>query len=179
MDPEMLSHGWGVSAKFWKATISFVMSVRLYVCPSGRTEQLDGFSWKLNFEVFWEKIHREISSVIKRQENYNRYFTWGVMYIHENISLNSFSSEKKIQSKFVQKIKTHILSSICFLQNCFVRSVVRSLFSFVGSSRMATNDNTIQNMRFACHINKATRTRTRNIYLLTYLNIFLLTYSLT
>ena len=130
MDPEMLSHGWGVSAKFWKATISFVMSVRLYVCPSGRTEQLDGFSWKLNFEVFWEKIHLEISSVIKRQENYNRYFTWGAMYIHENISLNSFSSEKKNSVKICTENQNTYTKFDMFSPK-LVRSVGRSFALFV------------------------------------------------
>jgi len=59
----------GASLKLRKATISFVMSVCLSVCPHGTTHiPLHEFSWNLIFEDF-SKIYRENPSFIKiRQE---------------------------------------------------------------------------------------------------------------
>jgi len=52
-------------AKFRKATVSVVMSVRLSVCPHGTTRlPLDGFSWNLIFERV-SKICRGNPSYIK------------------------------------------------------------------------------------------------------------------
>jgi hypothetical protein len=56
-------------AKLRKATIIFVMSVRLSVRPHGTTRHpLDGFSWNLIFECF-SKIDREKLRVIKIRQN--------------------------------------------------------------------------------------------------------------
>ena len=58
----------GAFAKFRKATISFVMSFQLSICPSVRMEELgsppDRFSWNLVFEHS-SKICREYSSFIR------------------------------------------------------------------------------------------------------------------
>ena len=48
-------------AKLRKATISFVMSVRLSVCLHGKTLlPLDGFSWKLTFDYFWKICRKKL-----------------------------------------------------------------------------------------------------------------------
>jgi len=55
----------GAFAKLRKASISCVMSVRLFVCPHGTTRlPLDGFSWIVVFEYF-SKNCREDSRFIK------------------------------------------------------------------------------------------------------------------
>jgi hypothetical protein len=61
-------HGRGAFAKFRKATINFLISFRLLVCPSER-ENSAPTGWifmKIDFwGVFFTKIFREISSFIK------------------------------------------------------------------------------------------------------------------
>ena len=55
----------GAFAKLRRATVSFVMSVRLSVCPHGTTRlPLDGLSWKSRFMNF-SKFCRENSSFNK------------------------------------------------------------------------------------------------------------------
>jgi len=50
----------GAFAKLQKATVSFVISVRPFVCPHGTTGlQLDGFSLNFIFEYFWESLSRK------------------------------------------------------------------------------------------------------------------------
>ena len=52
-------------AKLRKATISFVRSVRLSVCPQGKVRlPQEGFSWNMMFENF-SKIYRESSRFTK------------------------------------------------------------------------------------------------------------------
>jgi hypothetical protein len=69
--------------KLRKATISFVLSVRLSVRPSVRSHgttrlSLDGFSWNLIFDCF-SKHCREKASVIKIVQE------WRVLYMKTNI----------------------------------------------------------------------------------------------
>jgi hypothetical protein len=65
-----------------------------------------------------------------------------------------FLKWENFQVKFVQKIKTRILCSLTF----FFRKSCRSLHNVeeFGTARQATDDNTIQSMRTACCITKAT-----------------------
>ena len=67
----------GVFIKLQQATISFVMSVCLYVCPHGTTQlPLDGFSWNMMFQ--------ENSSFIKIQQE-----SW-VLYLMTKIRFCSY-----------------------------------------------------------------------------------------
>jgi hypothetical protein len=105
----------GALAKLQKATISFVMSVRLSVCM----EQL-GFQWKDTHDtgylrVFWKAIDK-IHVSLKSDKN-NRYFTQRPMYIFDHISLSS-SYNKTFFTKVAEKIKLYILYSVTFFENC-------------------------------------------------------------
>ena len=65
--------------KLWKATPSFVVSVRPYVRPHWTARlPLDGFSWNFIFEYF-SKICRGISSFIKML------LEWRVLYMRAKI----------------------------------------------------------------------------------------------
>jgi len=84
----------GAFAKLSKAIISFVMSVRLLVPPSVRPHgitqlPLEGFYISLFFRKFVDKFRVSLKS-----EKNNGYFTWGPMYMCDNISLNSSYYEK-------------------------------------------------------------------------------------
>ena len=69
----------GAFAKFWKATVSFVTSVRLSLLPHGTTRfPLDGFSWNLIFGYF-SKIRLENSSFIKITRE------WGALYVMTSV----------------------------------------------------------------------------------------------
>jgi hypothetical protein len=66
------------------------------------------------------------------------------------------------QTKFVEKIKTHILCSVMFSKNCAVCEI-----KWKKTAGQATDDNIIQRTRFACWITKARHTlRICNILLL-------------
>jgi hypothetical protein len=63
----------GAFSKFWKATISIIMFVHVFVFQHGITRLLvDGFSWSFIFKYF-SKICRKIQVSLK-SENYNGYF---------------------------------------------------------------------------------------------------------
>jgi len=77
----------GVFAKLLKATISFVLSIRLSV----HVEQL-GSMW-MDFQEVWFlsiflKSFEEIQVSVKSDKN-NGYFTWSLIYIYDHISLSS------------------------------------------------------------------------------------------
>jgi len=95
---------------------------------------LDGFSWNLVFDsvptarifmkfgiwVFWENLSRRIQILSKSGKN-NRYFTWSPIYIFYHIHFLSYLAHfflewEMFQIKVVEKIKTHILCSVTFLQ---------------------------------------------------------------
>ena len=74
-------------AKLRRATISFVMSVRLSNCM-GKL----GFHWK-NFHEIWyliifRKSVEKIQISLKSDKN-NEYFTWWSIYVFDHISLKS------------------------------------------------------------------------------------------
>jgi hypothetical protein len=71
-----------------------------------------------------------------------------------------FSEWEKIQTKVVEKIKTHILCSITFSRKSF------RLWDNVekyGRARQTTDDNITRRMRFACCITNATDTRSEYV----------------
>ena len=76
----------GAFAKFRKAAISFVMSIRSSIRPHGTTRlPLDGFSWNLIFDYF-SKVLENIQVSLKSEKN-NGYFTCRPIYIFDHISL--------------------------------------------------------------------------------------------
>jgi len=54
--------------------------------------------------------------------------------------------------KVVQKIKTHVLCSVTFFENCAVYGIT---FKKLSTAGQATNENIIRRMRIACCIPKA------------------------
>ena len=99
----------GALAKLRKAAIRFVMSVR----PQGTTRLLpDGFSLNLIFKYF-SKICPGNSSFIKIWQ------AWRILYMKTSINVWSylaqfFSEWIMFQRKVVEKIETHISSSMAF-----------------------------------------------------------------
>jgi len=74
-------------AKLWKATLSFVMSVR----PSVRTEQL-GFYWRDFHDNLYLSIFRKTGEKIQillKSDKKNGYFKWRPLDIFDQISLSS------------------------------------------------------------------------------------------
>jgi hypothetical protein len=78
----------GEFAKLWTATISVVMSVRLFVRPHATTRPLlDRLPWNLMWDYF-SKICPDFQ--VSSQSDKNKgYFTWRPMYIYGNISFSS------------------------------------------------------------------------------------------
>jgi hypothetical protein len=86
----------GMFTKLWKATISFIVSVR----PSVHMEQL-GSHWMDFHEIwylsiFWKYV-KKIQVSLKCDRN-NMYFTWKPTYIYD-ISLNSSQNENCFTQK--------------------------------------------------------------------------------
>jgi hypothetical protein len=81
-------------AKFWKATISFDVSVCPSVLPIGTTElPRDGFSWDLVFEYF-SKICRKKRRVSLKSDKDDGHLTWRQICIFDHNSLSSSQNEK-------------------------------------------------------------------------------------
>jgi hypothetical protein len=153
----------GAFAKSRKATISFVMSVCLSVCPHGTTPlPLDGFSWNFIFEDF-SKFSRGNSSLMKVWQN-DRYFTWRPMYITYVLYMKTyvhlwhlaqfFLKWEMFQTKSVEKVKRHIFCSITFFfqKSCCLWHNVKQY----GTDRQVTDGSIMRRTRFACWITKAT-----------------------
>jgi hypothetical protein len=126
-----------------------------------RPMQQFGSHWTDFHEIWYLKIMlktcREVA--LKSGKN-NRY-----LYIKTNIHFWKYTAQfflewKMLQTKAVEKIKTHILRSITFFRKS------RRLWDNVekyGRSGQATDDNTIRRMRFACWITKATNTHSEYV----------------
>jgi hypothetical protein len=82
----------GELAKLRKATISFVVSVRLSVRPSACPRKQLCSHWTNLYEIWCLSIFRKsvekIQDSLKSGKN-NRYFTWRIMHIFNHISLTS------------------------------------------------------------------------------------------
>ena len=103
----------GAFAKFRKATISFFMSVRLFILPHATTRlPLDVFSWNLRVRIFLKSFEK-IQVSLKSDKN-KGYFTWRPVYILYHILLISSYNEKCFRQKVVEKNETHILFSVTF-----------------------------------------------------------------
>jgi hypothetical protein len=137
----------GSFVKLWKATVSFVMSVRLY-----GTTRLPNYelSWNWTFEYF-SKIYHKNSSCIKIGH------ASPVLYMKTNIHLwshlvQSFLEWVMFQKKFVENIKTHILGPIMWDN---VDKYCRA--------GQATDGNIIRRMCIACWVPKATKTHSEYV----------------
>ena len=146
-----------------KATVTFVMSVRLSV----HMEHLS-FQWTDVYEIWYLNIFRKSaqkSQVSLKSEENNGYFTWKHMYIYDNISLNSFRM-RNISGKICRENQdTHFM-----FNNCFPRKSCRCWDS-VGKCwkvGQATCDNIIRRMRFACWTSKATNTHSEYAILISF-----------
>jgi hypothetical protein len=106
-------------AKLWKETATFVMSVRLSV----RMERL-GSHWTDFYEIRFLSIFRKYVSqtqVSLKSDKNNVYLTCWPMYIFGYISGQFFSKWETLQTKAVEKIKTHIsclISYFFFQKSC-------------------------------------------------------------
>jgi hypothetical protein len=129
---------------------SSCLSVRLH-----RTTRLplDEFSWNLIFEDFSKICSGKIQvSLISDKNNGYLYMTYIPLWKY----LAEFFLEwEMFQTKFVEKIKTHIL---CWITSFFFRKSCRLWDNAgkYGTARQVIYDNIIQRMRFACWVTKAT-----------------------
>ena len=103
----------GAFAKFLKATVTFVMSVRPSACNN--SAPTGSIFIKLIFKDF-SKICREYSSFMKIWQEYR------LLYMKTNIHFLSylvhfFLEWEMFQTKGVEKIKIHISCSINFFEN--------------------------------------------------------------
>jgi len=110
----------GVFAKLRKATLSFVMSIRLPLGPSVRIEQLGSHSMEFN-EIWYLIVYR--TSIEKFKFYSNR--TKITCTLHEDqykffkSNLVRFFLElETFQRKFLHKIKTHFVLSNVFRKSC-------------------------------------------------------------
>jgi hypothetical protein len=102
----------GAFAKLRKATINFVMSVRLFVCPHGTTRlPLDGFSWNLIFESFSKICRKKIRVSLKSDKN-KGYFIFLMISPSFLLRMRNVSDKRC-------SCGTHILCStvFCFFEN--------------------------------------------------------------
>ena len=99
---------------------SVYLSVCPSVCPYGTTQlSLDGFSWNLISEYFYENLSRNLEFTLKSDKN-NGYFTWRTVYIYDSIVPNYSQNEKccgEIQN-------THFMLSNFFLKNLAVYEIM-------------------------------------------------------
>ena len=81
----------GAFAKLRKATISFVMSVRLSIRPSIRIEQL-GSHWTEFHKIRYLRIIRKSAEKVEaslKSDKKNGYFKWRPVYIFDHVALIS------------------------------------------------------------------------------------------
>ena len=94
----------GPFAKFWKASICFVMPVRVKQLGSHWTD----FSWNFLFEYSWKMFEKKQVS-LKLDKN-NRYFGWLQIYLFDHISLVSSLNDKYFKKKScTENQNTHFL----------------------------------------------------------------------
>ena len=126
----------GEFEKLWKAAISSVMSVRLYVRPHGTTRlPLDGFSWKFilgNSGISVDKIQVSLKSY-KNNGTLPEYQHTFLSYLAQ-----FFLEWEMFRKKVVEKIKTHILRSITFFRTS--RRLWDNMEKYF-RTRQATDDN--------------------------------------
>ena len=100
---------------------------------------------KLNISLYFRRSVEKIQVQLISYKN-NGYFTWKRTYIYDNIFLNYSIEWEIFQTKFVQKIKTHIVCSITFFRkSCCLWDNVEKY----RTARQAADGNIIRRMRMA------------------------------
>ena len=143
-------HFLGAFTKLRKATISFVMSVRM--------EQL-GSHWADFHEIWYLRIFRKSVAKIQvslKSDKNKGYFTWRPTYIFLSYLAHFFLEWEMFQTKVVEKIKTHFMFSIFFFENRAVYEIMWE--NTVQRGRPKT---TIWCKRIASWIHRATNTHTQ------------------
>jgi len=153
----------GSSVKLGKANIIFAASNRPSVLPHGTTRfKMNGFLLNLIF-VDFSKTCYNIPGSLKPAKN-SRYFRWRLMYIYDNISLNSPQNEKFSDKSSSEYHSTHFIFKIFLPKSCLLWVNVEKH----GTARQVTEENIIGGMRNACWITWL-QTNTQNMwYLLLY-----------
>jgi hypothetical protein len=149
----------GSFARLRKETTSFVMSVRPSVCLHGATRlPMDGFSWNLIFQYFFEKSVEKIQVSLKSDKNKRVLYKEANIYCPSHLA-HFFSDLEMFQTKVVEKIKTHILCSITFSNKpCRLWDMRKS------TVQRGRPYKTIWCTRTACCIPKATNTYSQYIH---------------
>jgi hypothetical protein len=141
----------GPFAEIWKATISFVMSVR----PSVRMEQL-GPHWKYFREILFEDFRNSVEKiqVLLKSDKNSGYFTWIPIGIYNHTSLSSSWNEKCFRHSWREEKIHFMIDNFFSLESHGVYDITWK--NIVESDRP---EMTIWPMRIACWITKATGTR--------------------
>ena len=158
-------NGWfsGAFAKLRKATIE-PRHACLSAYPSVLRVQL-GCHWTDFHEIWFLIIFRKLGEKIQvslRFEKSNGYVTWRLIYIFDHLP-RSFLEWEMFRTKVVEKIKTHILCSITFVENRSVYEIMWKNILELERPRM-----TIWRMRVACWISKGTDTHSEYVVLITF-----------
>jgi len=101
--------------------------------------------------LFFRKLGEKIQVLLKFEKN-NEYVTWRPIYVFDHLPL-SFLEWEMFRTKFVEKIKTHILCSITFVENRAFYEITWKNILELDRPRM-----TIWLMRIACWIPKSANT---------------------
>ena len=147
--------------KMAKATISFVMFVRLSV----HMEQL--VSHCTDFHIIWylsifRKTIKKIQVSLK-SDTINGYFTWKPIYIFLSYPAQFFLEWEMLRTKVVEEIKTRILCSLTFfLKSCPFLGNVEKYWR----AGQATVDSSVWRVGIACWVTKATHTHTHTEYII-------------
>ena len=125
------------------------------VWPSrGRKKKL-GFHWTDFHEILYLRIVRtsvKKIQVLLNTDNNNGYFTWGPIYIYDNISLNLSENEKCIRQNLHRKSR-HFIFNIIFPKIVPWKNKVKPYRLHYG--------NIIRRVRFACWISTAADAKSR------------------
>jgi hypothetical protein len=141
------------------------MSVRLFVHSQGITRiTLEGFSWHLIFDYFsnsWENLTRKMCTLHEDLCTFRIISRWIFLKII------------KSQTKFVERIKIHILYSITFSRKSYhlsdnVEKYCKDTQTDRQTDRQTTDDNIILRIHLACWIIKATETHSEYVILIAF-----------
>ena len=146
---------YALSAKFRKATLSFVLSVRpsLSVCM----QQL-GFHWWDFHEIYYLKIFRKTVEAVQfffKSDKTNGYFTWIPPDIFDHTSLSVINVSDKSSG---ENQNTSFTFNNFFFENRDIYEIMWKNILLRGKPQM-----TIWRMSIACCIHKATNTHSEYV----------------
>ena len=152
----------GAFTKLQKVTISFVMSVHLYIHPAVHMEKISSHwmdfyqIWYLS--IFWKSVEK-IQVSLKSDKN-NGHFTWWPIHFWTNLT-HFFLEWDMFETNVEQKIETHILSSITFFKNHTFHEIMWKNNVQLGRPQM-----TIWLTHIASWISKSTNTSSEYVTLI-------------